>query len=125
MKKLILILSLYIIASCSSNDEESYGVFSPPNWIQGSWKNDAGETLTFTERDIKYSPKKEKQISFSRETKKLSSNSYSQQISSTPTLYVVDFTQNTQGATIRFNFVKTSEKKIESKGYLPGSYTKQ
>ncbi|WP_264535339.1 hypothetical protein [Flavobacterium sp. N1736] len=124
MKKLILILSLYIIASCSSN-EEDFDVFNPPNWIQGTWKNDAGETLTFTEHDIKYNKKSEKQISFSLETTKFSSNPYPQQISSTSTLYVVDFSQSMQGSTIRFNFVKSSEKKMESKGYLPGFYTKQ
>ncbi len=125
MKKIILILSLYIIASCSSSDEESRGLFNTPNWIQGNWKNSAGETLIITKNDIKYSAKNEKQISLSKETTRFSSNPYPQQISSTPTLYIVDFTQSTQSPVIRFNFVKTSENKMESKGFLPGFYIKQ
>ena len=125
MKKIILILSLCIIASCSSSDEDSRGLFSPPNWIQGTWKNSAGETLIFTRNDIKYSAKNETEISFSKETTRFSSNPYPQQISSTATLYIVDFTESIQIQSVRFNFVKTSENRMESKGFLPGFYIKQ
>ena len=125
MKKIILILSLCIIASCSSSDEDSHSLFSPPNWIQGTWKNSAGETLIFTKNDIKYNAKNETEISFSKETTRFSSNPHPQQISSTSTLYIVDFTQSIQIQSVRLNFVKTSENRMESKGFLPGFYIKQ
>ncbi|MEA9415479.1 membrane lipoprotein lipid attachment site-containing protein [Flavobacterium sp. PL02] len=125
MKKIILLFSLMlIITSCSSNDEDTYGIFNPPNWIQGTWKEEtSGAILTFTSRDIKYTTTGDS-FSFSKQTTKFS-NTLPQEISSSPNLYVSDFSQGKEGSIIRFNFVKTSDTKMESKGHLPGNYIKQ
>ncbi|OUL60955.1 membrane lipoprotein lipid attachment site-containing protein [Flavobacterium sp. AJR] len=125
MKKIILLFSLMlIITSCSSNDEDTYGIFNPPNWIQGTWKEEtSGAILTFTSRDIKYTTIGDS-FSFSKQTTKFS-NTLPQEISSSPNLYVSDFSQGKEGSIIRFNFVKTSDTKMESKGHLPGNYIKQ
>ncbi|KIC02657.1 membrane lipoprotein lipid attachment site-containing protein [Flavobacterium sp. JRM] len=125
MKKIILLFSLMlIITSCSSNDEDTYGIFNPPNWIQGTWKEEtSGAILTFTARDIKYTTTGDS-FSFSKQTTKFS-NTLPQEISSSPNLYVSDFSQGKEGSIIRFNFVKTSDTKMESKGHLPGNYIKQ
>lgn len=125
MKKIILLFSLMlIITSCSSNDEDTYGIFNPPNWIQGTWKEEtSGAILTFTSRDIKYTTTGDS-FSFSKQTTKFS-NTLPQEISSSPNLYVSDFSQGKDGSIIRFNFVKTSDTKMESKGHLPGNYIKQ
>lgn len=125
MKKIILLFSLMlIITSCSSNDEDTYGIFNPPNWIQGTWKEEtSGAILTFTSRDIKYTTTGDS-FSFSKQTTKFS-NTLPQEISSSPNLYISDFSQGKEGSIIRFNFVKTSDTKMESKGHLPGNYIKQ
>ncbi|KIA94851.1 hypothetical protein OA93_19290 [Flavobacterium sp. KMS] len=72
MKKIILLFSLMlIITSCSSNDEDTYGIFNPPNWIQGTWKEEtSGAILTFTARDIKYTTTGDS-FSFSKQTSSL------------------------------------------------------
>lgn len=115
---------MLIITSCSSNDEDTYGIFNPPNWIQGTWKEEtSGAILTFTSRDIKYTTTGDS-FSFSKQTTKFS-NTLPQEISSSPNLYVSDFSQGKEGSIIRFNFVKTSDTKMESKGHLPGNYIKQ
>lgn len=124
MKKLFLLFSLIIITSCSSSDEDTSGIFNPPTWIQGVWKDESsGATLTFTQRDIKYSTDGNS-YSFSKQTTKFT-HVLAQEISSTPNFYVSDFSQGQEGSIIRFSFVKTSDTKMESKGHLPGNYTKQ
>ncbi len=125
MKKLLLLFSLTIITiSCSSGDEDAYGIFNPPAWIQGVWTDEAsGATLTFTNHDIKYTTNG-KSFSFSRQST-TSSQTLAQEISSTPNLYVSDFHQGNQGSIFRFNFAKTSDTRMHSKGHLPGNYAKK
>lgn len=127
MNKLILVLSLVILSACSSNDDNNSGnanYFTPPDWIQGTWKDDSsGAILIFTSGDIKY-VLNGSTTSFTKEITKFSYR-YPQVISSTSNLYVVDFTQGLEGSIIRFNFVNESGTKMKSKGYLPGNYTKQ
>ncbi|MCV9930262.1 hypothetical protein OIU83_21570 [Flavobacterium sp. LS1R49] len=79
--------------------------------------------LTFTNHDIKYTTNGNL-FSFSRHANKFS-NSFTQEISTKPTLYVSDFYQTKEGPIIRFTFVQISSTKMESKGHLPGNYTKQ
>lgn len=126
MKNLILLLSLILITSCSSSDEDTQGVFNSPSWIQGSWiDNTTGATLTFTKNDIKYNLNGSI-YSFSRnQIKNASKQSIPQQIAKTDDLYIVDFGQGLDGSVIRFNFLKKTDITIESKGHLPGNYTKQ
>lgn len=126
MKNLILLLSLIFITSCSSSDEDTQGVFYSPSWIQGTWKdNTTGATLTFTKNDIKYNLKGST-YSFSKNQIKTASNqTIPQQIAKTDDLYIVDFGQGLEGSLIRFNFLRKTDNTIESKGHLPGNYTRQ
>lgn len=135
MKKLILLLSLFLTISCSSNDEDkdTQGTFNYPSWIQGTWKDDAsGAILSFTKNDIKYNlsgktysfTKNQTGSSLNQTGSSLNQNN-PQQIAKTDHLYIVDLNQGIDGLIIRFNFVKNSDSKMESKGHLPGSYTKQ
>jgi hypothetical protein len=125
MKNLILLLSLVLITSCSSSDEDTQGVFYSPSWIQGSWKdNTTGAILTFTKNDIKYNSDGNT-YSFSKNQIRTSSNRIiPQQIAKTDNLYIVDFGQALEGSLIRFNFFKKTDNTIESKGHLPGNYTR-
>ena len=74
--------------------------------------------------DIQYGASPENYISLSKEISKYSGN-YPEQIASSPTQYIVDFTQNTKGSILRFNFIKKTDKTFKSQGYLAGDYTKQ
>ncbi|WP_374174189.1 hypothetical protein [Flavobacterium tructae] len=125
MKNLILLLSLIFITACSSSDEDTQGVFHSPSWIQGSWKdNTTGAILTFTKNDIKYNTNGNT-YSFSKNQIRISSNQIiPQQIAKTDNLYIVDFGQGLEGSLIRFNFFKKTDNTIESKGHLPGNYTR-
>jgi len=42
MKKILFVLSLFLLLSCSSSsdDNNSSNLFNPPAWIQGSWSNE-------------------------------------------------------------------------------------
>lgn len=126
MKNLILLLSLILITSCTSSDEDTQGVFNSPSWIQGSWiDKTTGATLTFTKNDIKYNLNGSI-YSFSRNQMKTASIlSIPRQIAKTDNLYIVDFGQSLEGSVIRFNFLRKTDVTIESKGHLPGNYTKQ
>lgn len=126
MKKLLLLLSLILTVSCSSNDENTQGAFRYPSWIEGSWKDNAtGAILTFTKNDIKYNSDGNI-YSFSKNQVSTFSNQKGPlQIANTSDLYIVDFGQVLDGSFIRFNFVRSSGSTMESKGHLPGSYTKQ
>lgn len=126
MKKLTLILTIIIITSCSSYEEESFGIFKSPNWLQGVWKDDlSGSLFIFTRNDIKYvTTTDQRPFSFSRDPVEFNKEYRVETISSTPNLYIVDFFPAKERSIIRFIFVKKSDLKIQSKGHLSGSYTK-
>lgn len=119
MKLIILLLPLLLI-SCSSDDDNN-GVFSTPSWIQGTWKgNTTNETLTFTKGDIKYN----NSYSFGDQSRK--SNFLGVQvIANTDSTYIIDYYQEKGTVPIRFTFIKKSIIQMESRGHLPGSFTKQ
>lgn len=122
MKKLIFVISVIILVSCSSNNDDN-GVFYPPSWIQGSWKDNAsGDVLLFTKRDIIYTTNNG-EVSLSKQSYKFT-NSTVQVISSTSDSYILDYIEIKGGVPLRFNFFKTGDSKMESKGYLRGNFIK-
>ncbi|MCD0470208.1 hypothetical protein [Flavobacterium sp. JAS] len=122
IRKIIFGLLLIALASCSSSDEP--GAFYPPSWVQGTWKeNTSGDILTFTKHDITYTSN-DKTVSFNKQYYKLASSSI-QVISETSDYYIFDCIPIKESMPIRFNFAKTSNTKMESRGNLPGNFTKQ
>lgn len=123
IRKILLALLLTALASCSSNNEEP-GAFNPPLWIQGTWKeNTSGDTVTFTKYDILYTTNGTT-VSFNKQYYKFSSSNV-QIISNTSDYYIFDCIPTKESMPIRFNFAKTSNTKMESRGNLPGNFTKQ
>ncbi|WP_428231130.1 hypothetical protein [Flavobacterium sp.] len=123
MKKLIFVISVIILVSCSSNNDDT-GVFYPPSWIQGKWKdNVSGDVLVFSKRDILYTTSNG-EVSLSKQSYKFT-NSTIQVISRTSDSYILDYIEIKGGVPLRFNFLKTADTKMESKGYLRGNFIKQ
>jgi hypothetical protein len=125
MKKLLVVFSLVIITSCSSNDAES-GYYYPPSWIQGTWKeSSSGDLLKFSKSDIIYtSISGNSTVSFSKDSYKFPTSSV-QLIASTGDNYIFDYFQFKEAVPVRFNFVKTSNSMIKSTGFLPGNFVRQ
>lgn len=54
MRKLLFVLSLVILFSCSSSsdDDNSSNLFNPPSWIQGTWKDGLSLGYRFSSNDF-------------------------------------------------------------------------
>lgn len=63
MKKLILLLTLFIVSSCTVEDLEllypnqynNQNYVNPPAWLLGTWRDSKGNEFTFTQYDVIYS----------------------------------------------------------------------
>lgn len=123
MKKLFAVLSLIIITSCSSSDAES-SYYYPPSWIQGKWKESvSGDLLIFTKNDIIYDSSKGK-VSFNKRSYNFPGSKVVL-IANTNDNYIFDYFQFIGAVPLRFNFVKTSNKRVKSSGTLSGNFVKQ
>jgi len=135
MKKLIVLLSLVFMYSCSSDESQDgmsidggYNInakINPPQWIQGTWIDSKGQIFEFTKSDITcnsygnlYSAKGEVQYYIIQDE--------DPEITQTQTddSYILQY-KNSASSKRTYSFVKISDTELESKGAFKGIYTKK
>ena len=132
MKKLILLLSLVILTSCSSSHDDDSNAntknayFNPPAWIIGTWKSDIGTTFIFTKDNMSYQINGGITTSLNDQANmvKNSGGKVSVTEDKTESDYTVNYKLTVDG-TITYSFKKSSNSQIISTGMFNGTYTKQ
>lgn len=131
MKKLILLLCVIFTFSCTSEEEygrsnsNSSSKINPPEWIRGKWKNDAGTVLEFTKTDLKTVDKEGYKFSVLYDFDYWEGKGYDLELieSSTDESYIFEY-RDAASTKKYFNFIKSSDGKMESKRFYKGTYTK-
>ncbi|MGE8340986.1 MAG: hypothetical protein ACN6OI_08125 [Flavobacterium sp.] len=133
MKKLLLLLSVVFMFSCTSvEDEDEYGSnnqsairISPPEWIIGKWKNEEGVLLLFTKSDLTVvnSMGYKSSVSFLIDYWGGKGNDVELVETKTEDTYIFEF-RDAASTKQYFNFVKSSDTQMESKRFYKGNYTK-
>lgn len=122
MKKIFLLLVSLLFLSCSQNTEDINFIKSP-SWLQGTWReNITGAELIITKGDISYNG-----YSFGKESQKSNFKNLNkvQVITDNSTSYIFDYYGVNGGVPLRFIFINKNNKQLESKGHIPGLYTKK
>ncbi len=136
MKKLIVLITLIVLSSCSHDDDNKEKYYNgprymdPPVWLQGVWMDDKQRGFKFTEDDLLYKYPMDNFISTSDEIYDFQSQSYEEYINpNIQEIELIDYYSikyNTkEGPSKKFMFTRISETQIESTGFMPGIYTKQ
>ncbi|MCV2486682.1 hypothetical protein OD917_17260 [Flavobacterium sp. SH_e] len=133
MKKLLLLLSVFFMLSCTSEDEyDSSGSngnhatrISPPEWIIGKWKNEEGIVLQFTKSDliIINSTGYQSSVSYGIDYWEEKGNDVELVETKTEDSYIFEY-RDAASTKQYFNFVKTSDTQMGSKRFYKGNYTK-
>lgn len=137
MKKLLLLLSLISIISCSKHDDDDYKekiyngptYLEPPTWLQGIWMDDKHRGFKFTEYDLLYKYPMPNYISASSEIDYYASQLDEYEYPDIQEIELKDIYSLKyymySGQSRKFIFTKISDNQIESSGFMPGIYTKQ
>lgn len=134
MKKLIVLLSLVFMYSCTSQDQDdtnsgqnnSSVKISPPEWIRGTWNDGNGKELEFTKSDILcdfygtsyYSAKNGIETSIHLDI--------DPEVTQTQTdsTYILQYRESASSKR-KYSFNKISDTQIESSGAFKGIYNKK
>lgn len=129
MKKLFLLLSLIIITSCSTSDDDNRkpekNYFNPPTWIHGLWREpNSGASFTFNQNNV-ICILNQNMINFNQSAIDIKEDgSYvNVQESITNDTYIANFQYEQES--ILLSFTKKSSTEIESKGFIKGTFIKQ
>ncbi|SHG67598.1 hypothetical protein SAMN05443663_103441 [Flavobacterium defluvii] len=137
MKKLIVLFSLILTYSCSSEETDSgmkidndYPIpkeykITPPTWILGTWVDSGTKKIVFTKSDIICDPAGNP-LSAKGETLYYIIQEQDPEITQTQTenSYFLQY-KISSSERRTFNFIKISETEIESKGTYKGIFTKK
>lgn len=130
MGKLIVLLSLVFIYSCSSDEQDGANknyktTINPPAWIQGTWIDAKSQKFEFTNSNVTcnsngnvYSAKGEISYYLIQDE---DPEIIEEQTDST---YILQY-KISASEKKNFSFIKISDVKIESKGVFKGIYTKK
>ena len=136
MKKLIVLLSLVFMYSCSSDESQDgisidggYNInakINPPQWIQGTWNDPKGKTIKFTKSDLIIDPDGDNPYSAKGEISYYLIQDQDPELVETQTenTYDLQFKESASSKK-NFKFIKISETQIESTAFIKGIYTKK
>lgn len=136
MKKLIVLITLIVLSSCSYDDDNKEKYYNgprymdPPVWLQGVWMDDKQREFKFTEDDLLYKYPMQNFISTSDEIYGFQTQSLDYYTNpNVQEIELIDYYSlkyNCDKApSKKFMFYKISDNQIESTGFMPGIYTKQ
>lgn len=131
MKKLFLLFAVIFLGSCTTEDLDLFypnyndqNSVNPPSWLLGTWHDNRGNEFRFTQYDVDYRfgnstySANDEILYFSENYGNPEVFEYKDSDTYTLSYYYSEFSK------MKFNFSRISNNKMESNGFISGTFIK-